>query len=70
MPKQTATTINRKTSGSTSTPQKSSSQKSYYEAINILDQKGDRYLVSWSGIDPNTGKPWEPTWVLDHSKLC
>jgi hypothetical protein len=63
MPKHSTPTANLKTSGSTSTPTKSSSQDNYWEAIEILDQKGDQFLVSWAGIDPETGKQWEPTWV-------
>ncbi|KAH6638767.1 hypothetical protein C7974DRAFT_448460 [Boeremia exigua] len=38
-----------------------------WEALRILAQSGQgfglRYLVDWSGIDPATGKQWEPTWV-------
>merc|ERR1712227_109077 len=25
-------------------------------------KNGAEYLVRWEGIDPDTGKPWEPTW--------
>ncbi|KAG9193483.1 hypothetical protein G6011_03518 [Alternaria panax] len=32
----------------------------------ILDEKaihgGRRYYIQWKGIDPDTGKAWEPTW--------
>ena len=62
MPKP-STPTNRKTSASTSTPQNSSSQESLYVVRDVLDQKGDKYLLAWEGIDPQTGKPWKPTWV-------
>lgn len=62
MPKTSTPTTNRKPSGHLSTP-RDSSQESWWEAIDIIDQKGDRYLISWAGINPNTGKQWEPTWV-------
>ncbi|KZT38310.1 hypothetical protein SISSUDRAFT_969784, partial [Sistotremastrum suecicum HHB10207 ss-3] len=29
----------------------------------ILNEKGKMYLVAWEGIDPATGKRWEPSWV-------
>ena len=40
-----------------------SSQESFYEAIEILSKKGNKYLVAWAGIDPASGKQWEPSWV-------
>jgi len=40
-----------------------SSQGSWFEALEILAQDGDRFQVSWAGIDPSTGKEWKPTWV-------
>ena len=67
MPKP-STPTNRKTSASTSTPQNSSSQESLYVVRDVLDQKGDKYLLAWAGIDPQTGKPWEPTWVESSPK--
>jgi len=48
---------------SSSTTQDSSLDGNWFEAIEILDQKGSKYLVSWAGIDPDTGKQWKPTWV-------
>jgi hypothetical protein len=60
MPKPSTSTDD-KPSGSTA--QDLSSQDDYWEAIEILDQKGGKYLVSWAGIDSATGKQWDPTWV-------
>jgi len=58
----------RKSSGSISTPKKSplkssNSQEGWWEADEILDQKGKRYLVSWVGTNPETGRAYSPTWV-------
>jgi len=56
----------RKSSGSISTPKKSplkSSQEGWWEADEILDQKGKRFLVSWVGTNPETGRGYSPTWV-------
>src|SRR5208282_6628956 len=69
MPKRSSPTSNRKTSGAT---QESSSQEGWYEAIEIIDYdpKSDRpYLVRWAGIDPDTGKTYEPSWVNHASGL-
>lgn len=37
-----------------------------WEAVRILAQTGQgfgtKYLIEWAGIDPQTGKRWEPTW--------
>jgi len=54
-------TSNRKTSASI--PKDSFSQNKWSEAIQIIDENGDKFLVSWAGIDPSTGKEWKPTWV-------
>ena len=43
--------------------QNASSQSNWFDAIEVLDQKGDKVKVSWAGIDPSTGKHWTPTWV-------
>ncbi|OAV99429.1 hypothetical protein PTTG_25376 [Puccinia triticina 1-1 BBBD Race 1] len=40
----------------------SSSQETEYEAIEILKERGGRYYIRWAGIDPETEKPWKPTW--------
>lgn len=66
MPKRSSPTSNRKTSGVTQGP---SSQEGWYEAIEIIEHDPNRdrpYLVRWAGIDPDTGKTYEPSWV-DHS---
>ncbi|WWC89509.1 uncharacterized protein L201_004433 [Kwoniella dendrophila CBS 6074] len=38
-----------------------------WEVSEILDERGARatgdYLVQWKGFDPETGKPWEPSWT-------
>lgn len=37
-----------------------------WEALRILDQRGRgfglKYKIEWKGVDPATGKQWEPTW--------
>ena len=37
-----------------------------WEALRIIAQEGQgfdfKYLIEWAGIDPATGKQWEPTW--------
>ena len=39
-----------------------SSQK-LWDATAILDERKNQYLIEWIGIDPDTGKQWEPSWV-------
>lgn len=34
-----------------------------WDAIEILKQKKDQYLIKWSGLDPKTGKPWPDSWT-------
>lgn len=38
-----------------------------WEALRILEQTGRgfgvRFLIEWAGLDPATGKQWEPSWV-------
>jgi hypothetical protein len=65
MPKP-STPTNRKISAATTptTPRNSSSQDSLYIVRDVLAQKGDKYLLAWEGTDPQTGKPWKPTWVF------
>jgi len=38
-------------------------EQQLWEALEILDKKGNKYLVAWAGTDPDTGRPYEPTWV-------
>ncbi|OJT02749.1 hypothetical protein TRAPUB_6743 [Trametes pubescens] len=33
-----------------------------WDAIEILEERGDKYKVRWDGFDRKTGKPWPPTW--------
>ena len=36
-------------------------------AVNaILKERKNHYLVDWLGEDPETGKPWPPSWVVKH----
>jgi len=67
MPKP-STPTNRRTTPSASTVQNASSQESFFEAIEILARKGNKYKVAWAGIDPATGKQWEPSWVDNNQK--
>ena len=34
-----------------------------WDVVEILAEKGPRYLVKWAGIDESTGKPWKNSWV-------
>ncbi|KAI0085402.1 hypothetical protein BDY19DRAFT_966011 [Irpex rosettiformis] len=41
-----------------------------WEILEILQETKDQYFVAWAGIDPDTGKPWEPGWTdkpLEHA---
>jgi hypothetical protein len=62
MPKP-STPNSHKTTPSGSTARQDSSQAPFYEAIEILAKKGNKYKVAWAGINPATGKQWEPSWV-------
>ncbi|KAH0825662.1 hypothetical protein J3R83DRAFT_5786 [Lanmaoa asiatica] len=33
------------------------------EAKEITAETTNKCKVAWDGIDPDTGKPWEPSWV-------
>jgi len=35
----------------------------YWPALDILNERKHDYLVNWDGIDPETGKPWAPSWT-------
>ena len=62
MPKP-STPNSHKSTPSGSTARQDSSQASFYEAVEILAKKGNKYKVAWAGINPATGKQWEPSWV-------
>lgn len=36
----------------------------YWPALEILKERKYTYLVEWDGINPETGKAWEPTWTM------
>ena len=44
----------------------SNNSEKEWEATRILVQRGQgfglEYLIEWNGIDPSTGKRWEPSW--------
>ncbi|KAG8905603.1 hypothetical protein FRB99_008601, partial [Tulasnella sp. 403] len=42
----------------------SDSSDGVFPVNRILEEKGSMYKVDWEGIDPKTGEPWKPTWVL------
>lgn len=46
--------------------QSSSLPEDMWIAEAILDQRGKgtqvEYCIHWAGVDPDTGKPWSPTW--------
>ena len=35
----------------------------YWPALEILKERKHDYLVNWDGVDPETGKPWTPSWT-------
>jgi len=43
------------------------SSETYYKAKKILGEKkvqgNIQYLVDWEGLDPDTDRPYDPTWV-------
>ncbi|CDZ98766.1 Chromo domain/shadow [Phaffia rhodozyma] len=47
-----------------------SDQGDMFQAVRIIKQKRNKFLVEWAGIDPRTNKPWEPTWEpYDHCNV-
>jgi len=35
------------------------------EIIGERTHRGKKeYLIKWAGTDPDTGKPWDPSWVI------
>jgi len=41
----------------------SSIQGNWFEALELLAQDDNKFQVLWAGIDPSTGRQWEPAWV-------
>ncbi|KAF8132722.1 hypothetical protein K438DRAFT_1641956 [Mycena galopus ATCC 62051] len=37
------------------------------QSVQIIGEWGLRYQIQWAGTDPNTGKPWEPSWTSKSS---
>jgi len=35
----------------------------YWPALEILGERKHEYLVNWDGTDPETGRPWSPSWT-------
>ena len=35
----------------------------YWPALEILNERKYDYLVNWDGVDPETGRPWTPSWT-------
>lgn len=48
--------------GSQFVPQ-SNDEEELWSIDGILGEKHGKYKVKWSGLDPDTGKPWANTWV-------
>ena len=44
-------------------PHESDNSQTLWDVISILRESKTKYQVEWAGIDPETGKPWKPTWV-------
>lgn len=40
----------------------SDSEGEKWPAKGIIDEKEDKYLVDWDGVDPETNEPYAPTW--------
>ncbi|KAF8578276.1 hypothetical protein K439DRAFT_1362563 [Ramaria rubella] len=34
-----------------------------WSVLEIVKEYRGKYLVKWEGFDPDTGKPWAPSWV-------
>lgn len=34
-----------------------------WEVKEITAENASKYKVAWSGVDPDNGKPWAPSWV-------
>jgi len=34
----------------------------WFEAVEILNEERGKFLISWAGTDPATGRPYEPSW--------
>lgn len=47
----------------------SSSGDTWWIIDEIIAEKATRYKVIWAGYDPQTGEPWEPSWVRAAGKL-
>jgi hypothetical protein len=41
----------------------SSSQGTWWDVVEIVEEDAKRYRVRWAGKDPKTGKPWPLDWV-------
>ncbi len=33
------------------------------DASEILDERDSRFLIAWTGNNPDTDRPWTPSWV-------
>lgn len=38
-------------------------EETLWQVIEIIAEKGNKYKVRWAGVDPKTGKAWDPDWV-------
>ena len=41
---------------------KDDDDETLWDVKKILDERADRYLIRWAGVDP-AGRPWEDSWV-------
>jgi hypothetical protein len=41
----------------------SDDNETLWSVLEIVKEDKRRYLVKWEGTDPDTGKPWDPSWV-------
>jgi hypothetical protein len=46
-------------------PSPALAEEDYWEG-EIVAQKGNKYQIKWKGVDPATGKDYQPTWVVPY----
>ncbi|CAG8638933.1 5455_t:CDS:2, partial [Acaulospora colombiana] len=53
-------------------PHTSDDSQSLWPVNRILRESRSKYEVEWAGLDPETGKPWKPSWIPkeDCSDAC
>lgn len=44
----------------------SDDNETLWNVLQIVKESKNKYLVKWEGVDPDTGKPWDLSWVPKH----